>query len=336
MKYHIRLARPQGGGQAWFALSEFDAAERYACPIIKQGCFERIRQLRKAAAMFVFFMILAVVSAGEGGGKGENEQKTAACQVGGQEAKKTSAGPDKDWTRQGPILEPPAEAIYRRGVRDQIEVGEIAAIVGEVSLMRALGYKLEKFPQPMVGERIFVEDQLGVGKASAVEIVLGMNGRLRLGSDSILKILDLWEMSDGAVIAQQRNFQIEKGQARLRLRRNEQRPTPALVVAGKAVLLLGGGDAVVQREAEGGRIMVLNGEAEVVWLQEGSASRSSRVRLGRRQLLVLSEARAEQPAPAEMSEAEVMKAEESLRFSIDEERSRLPPAPKLDLEMEGL
>ncbi len=341
MKFHIRLARPQGGGQAWFALPAVATAAEYASPPTRQGRLERIARPRKAAAAGFLLMALAFAVAGEEAKKGEEKAvvsgaNSAVPQVTGQEAEKASAGADKDWTRQGPILEPPAEIVHRKGAGGQIEFGEIAALVGEVAIMRPLGHKIEKLQQPVVGEKIFVEDQLEVGKASAAEIVMGMNGRLRLGGETILKILDQWEMSDSAVIATQRNLQIERGMARVRLRRNEHRPVPALVVAGKAVLLLGRGDAVIQRDAAGGRIMVLNGEAEVVWRPEGGDGRADRVRLRKRQQLVLSDMRAELPAAMEMSEAELAKAEESLRFSIDEERVRLPPAPKLDLEMEGL
>ncbi|MCX7934259.1 MAG: hypothetical protein N3A66_03260, partial [Planctomycetota bacterium] len=89
----------------------------------------RFRRLRRAAAAVICVALFAWLASAEERKEKPAEQGATPEALSGQEqeAKKNSGGWDKDWTRQGPILEPPPEASHRRGVGGQIEFGEIAA-----------------------------------------------------------------------------------------------------------------------------------------------------------------------------------------------------------------
>jgi len=259
--------------------------------------------------------------------------------AGGEE--KPDSSDRRDWTRRGPILEPPAAsstAPRRAGL--QLEVGEIAAIVGTVRVRRREGERemvLENLP---VGERVFTGDQFEIGRVSAAEIALGGNARLRLGAETILRLLDRWEYAEGETRTVQRNLELERGSARVRVKRNEISPSPLLLIAGNAVLMIDRSDAILERSGTGAQIVVLRGETDVVLQTTGLEKErkiTGSVRLGRRQKLVLAEPASidRLPRPGEISETEEKAAIGKLTFSIDQERETLPPAPRPDPEMQG-
>lgn len=251
----------------------------------------------------------------------------------------TTAESGRDWTLKGPI--PPARVPSERTDRNRarVEVGRVESLIGEVKVLRSSGQEEQEAILLKAGEKIFVGDQFEVGKASAVELVMGVNARLRLGSDSVMRILQKVERNgSNDEVTTQRDMELTRGSARVRVRKNLKTPSPILVVSGSLALTVDRSDAVVNRKSDLSSVVVLRGEAAVIMKKRGNRGWDSDrpVPVRRREVLDVPDRIGEdRPRPRRMSEDEFLKARKKIEFTIDREREALPPAPKPDPEMDG-
>ncbi len=242
-----------------------------------------------------------------------------------------------EWTRvESTPISRPDNGKSRSGMR--IQVGIVTRSTEGVVLRRTSADGREKVIRKLeAGNRIFVGDQFEVGKASAVEMTFGHNARLRVGENSIMRIVNKVVETRGAVVNTQRDLELKKGSARVRVKKSVRKPSPIIVIAGSMVLTVERSDTVVKRTEDKSEVMVLNGTADLILKDEGSRSWSggSMIRVRRAEkILVPDKIGNKLPAKEKMKQAEIKMARGRLSFSIEDERRQLPPAPAHDKELD--
>ncbi len=246
----------------------------------------------------------------------------------------------RDWTLKGPIDKPPAvetTAPRRFDTGVSGEVGEICAVVGEVRVVRQSLEGQTRLERLQPGDKVMVGDQFDVGRASAVEMEFGLNARLRLGSESVLRVVGSKNgTADADGYHLRRDVRLAKGTARVRVKRNVLTPELVFLAAGDVALTLARTDTLVrQNPGGGGSILVLGGAADVQ-LAAGGAGSGESVRIYRAQkLIVPGDLSNGLPRPQTMTAEEIANATGEFSFSIDQERQQLPPPPSGNREMDG-
>lgn len=250
-------------------------------------------------------------------------------------------GATRDWTLKGPIDKPSAaETAAPRQLDAGIngEIGEICAVVGEVRVVRQSLEGQTRLERLQPGDKVMVGDQFDVGRASAVEMEFGLNARLRLGSESVLRVVGSQNgTADADGYHLRRDVRLAKGTARVRVKRNVLTPELVFLAAGDVALTLARTDTLVQQNAGGGgSILVLGGAADVQLAAGRSAGAGESVRIYRAQkLIVPGDLSNGLPRPQTMTAEEIANATGEFSFSIDQERQQLPPPPSGNREMDG-
>ncbi len=264
----------------------------------------------------------------------------AAVRLAGGEAADDRKPKEKavEWTRvESTPLRPPARQ-ETGGAGSRVLVGTIVKSTEGVVLRRAGGKDEQVIEAPATGDEVYVGDQFEVGKASAVEMTFGENARIRIGENSIMRVVNKVVENAGAVVRTQRDMELQKGSARVRVKENVRTPSPVLIIAGSMVLTVGRTDAVLERREQESTIMVLRGGAEVVLRDAKSKLWSSghMMLLNKREKLVVpAEIGQTLPRKEPMGDEEMVDARQRLAFTIEEAREQLPPAPTRDNELDG-
>ena len=247
---------------------------------------------------------------------------------------------DRDWRQKAPIenTETPTGVTEKEvKVRELARVKEVSGLVN-VRRNEAGGREMVRRVQP--GDAAYVGDQFEVGMNSSLELIFGMNSRLKIGADSILRMVQKSvEKKSEAVTVSQSDLELKKGSARVRVRKNTRTPSPMLIVAGTARLTLNQTDAALFREeAASSRVVVLSGKADVVYSQtdpQGKLTENVVEVKERRALEVPDKADGKASVPEILEEEELRRIAAQLVFSIDREREALPPAPPRNRELDG-
>lgn len=135
---------------------------------------------------------------------------------------------------------------------DRVEVGEITGFGGEVKLehpFAGAGSGLQ------IGGKIFVGDEIATSGNGTIEIIFGVNVRIRLAGASMLRVADRTvstKTEDGYErVTSTTEVLLRKGELRARVRENLVTPTPLLITAANMRLLLPRADVILRRNDTG-------------------------------------------------------------------------------------
>lgn len=260
---------------------------------------------------------------------------------GGEKDPRQPEKPRRDWTRKGPIRESSLPAYEpQRATRSHIKVGEVTAIVGEVKVTRENPDGKARVISVQKGDHIYVGDQIGVGATAAAELemTLGLNARVRIGSNSIMKVKGIISRPRRKkVVATRRELELTQGSARVRVKKNTLTPSTVLLISGNVTIIFDRSDAVVKRANSESTLMVLKGEAELVLNDPDNRRGGVRtIRVGKKEKITVPDnVRGELPRPEKMDPDEVEKTKRGFSFSIERERKKIPPRHKQDAELSG-
>ena len=249
----------------------------------------------------------------------------------------------RDWTRDAPIPgrgRSGADGLPRGGTERHEQVGEVSTLEGPVALVRFVGGERAVETRPQIGDKVYVGDLFSVGGEGVLEVTLGHNARLRIGADSRVRVAGMTTTGDADddVVTTKRDVEIQKGSARVRVKKNVRTPAPVFVITGNAALLLQRSDAVVRTEKKRSTVMVLQGKADVMLKTYDAAGWEvgRTIPLEEKQKLTVDEGVGEEDlAPQAMDPVEIERARGALSFSVDEFRRRLPPPPPHSRELDG-
>lgn len=267
------------------------------------------------------------------------------------------AAEDEGWDRSGPIIEAASTNPTDPHAPLRVQVGEVENLVGHATIRQNNSEKPRILKK---GDKIYVGDQIAVEYASAVEVApakkktppkndrkikpnveltLGLNVRLRIGSDSILRIKSVrqYPVVNG-VRKTKRSVELEKGTARVRVRENTRSPSPVeLIVSGTVTLLLNGSDAVATRDDSQATLRVLRGRA-LLQMKRGEPNDLRTVEkvqvASQEKVIILQKEIRKLPKPEKMSAAEFAKAKKKIIFSVDNVGLKRPPALPRDQELD--
>lgn len=258
----------------------------------------------------------------------------------GEEAPQ-AASPSGRWTRPGPIPITEKTTDLRLHVRQLVEVGEIVEIQGRVKVLRPGpdGEDEEAFLR--VGDDIYVNDRIEVETGAAAEAIFGINARLRLGPESQMRILRKTEFGKATdrMKMTRRDVELQGGDAHVRVRHNELTPTPVVLLAGDAQVVLDRTQAVVRREAKKhtSTFMVLSGKADVLVEQISPGGRKTPVMTtveASHKLALPDGSSEEMPEPEPMTDEDRELIYGPLNFSVDLETQQRPPPPEVNRDLD--
>jgi hypothetical protein len=141
------------------------------------------------------------------------------------------------------------------------------------------------------GDRVLRGDEIRTGEGASVEILLGLNGRLRIAPSSRVRFVSMEIEEEGDQLRTLRKVKLHSGALRARVRHNSVTPAPVLVVSLDSLVSVGlpeyavrgGVDALVRHPEKGetAEVVTLNGTIEV------DAQKSKRLPVQRGELLEL-------------------------------------------------
>ncbi len=124
-----------------------------------------------------------------------------------------------------------------------------------------------------VGDKIFMGSNIVTDSNATVELLLGFNARIRLGSSSILKMKNIRNEEQDKMSLTFRKIILEKGQLRARVKQNTITPSPVIIISVSSEMAvgmpelatMGGVDVFVQKgKTPNSSIMqVLNGSVKM-------------------------------------------------------------------------
>lgn len=255
------------------------------------------------------------------------------------------ASPEEDgrkWTLPGPIPKPPEQAGASRLGQSMEVVGEFVAIDERSTVYRSDSDGRMVPRRLQVGDKLRVGDEIRVGPEAETEVTLGLNARLRIGENSVVRVLDKREYPTGRDEGKvtKRDMELAHGSARVRVRRNELQPSPVLMISGDVELSLDRSDTMIERQSADKRstVVVLNGKAEVRLKtrdEVGLGQTSSRTVTGGQKLQVPDGVLKSIPSPMELTTEDMKQAHGDMAFTVERQQRQRPPPPAYNEELDG-
>lgn len=140
---------------------------------------------------------------------------------------------------------------------DRVDIGEIAAYGGTVTVRHTFSTLAEEL---QIGGKIYVGDEIETSANGSIEILIGLNDRVRLAGDTEIRIngsdVSAKPSADLTITTHRTELLLRRGELRVRVRENVVTPTPVRIVAANMRLLLPRSDCLIRRidtGPEGGR-----------------------------------------------------------------------------------
>lgn len=212
--------------------------------------------------------------------------------------------------------------------------GEVVDCEGSVGRPIPGSESGSSFEEIQLGDAVRDEDRLLTRETGALEIVFGINSRLRLGPQTTLAFLSLTtQTSSPTSLSVTRRLRLEEGSLRLRVRLNTVMPITFEIESGNALLTLRQGDLLLQRDSQKTEVAILKGEVEIRTKKPQDSSWPSHMAprtFSSEQVLVIPETGKETEPPLWVQSLDrdaVEGRRRRLLFTVERSQEELPPAP---------
>lgn len=135
---------------------------------------------------------------------------------------------------------------------DRVEAGEVSAYGGEARIKH---FVPTSGSQTQIGAKVYVGDEIETGSDGTLEVLFGLNVRMRLAGNTAIRISSRKVTLVETVVPSKQTTLLSvlllRGELRTRVRENLVTPTPVQIVAANMQLLLPRSDCLVRRTGTG-------------------------------------------------------------------------------------